>query len=85
MENLKAALTKCRSDKQAREAIRRAGYSIIRDDTADIGSFSVWLDDTTRIYKSRKEYILQKWQAVEFKYSGIPVFFGAGLFDKLET
>ena len=77
MDKLRELLRDCKTDKQARSAIGKAGYKIVRDDTADIGSFSVWIDNRTRIYKTHltREYILQKWHKVKVSYSGIPVFF----------
>lgn len=78
--DIKTALSKCKTDKQAIKAIHDAGYAIIRDDTAEMGCFSVWLDELTRVYKNpRKDYIFQKWQRVKLKYSGIPTFFSTGL------
>jgi len=77
---LKNTLTTCKTDKQALKAIKDNGFKVVKDDSIEIGSFSVWLDDTTRIYKTlRKEYILQKWERVQVKYSGIPTFFSTGL------
>ena len=78
---LKNTLATCKTDKQALKAIKDNGFKVVKDDSIEIGSFSVWLDDTTRIYKpyKRKEYILQKWQRWQVKYSGIPTFFSTGL------
>jgi hypothetical protein len=77
---LKNTLATCKTDKQALKAIKDNGFKVVKDDSIELGSFSVWLDDTTRIYKTlRKEYILQKWERVQVKYSGIPTFFSTGL------
>jgi hypothetical protein len=77
---LKNTLATCKTDKQALKAITDNGFKVVKDDSIELGSFSVWLDDTTRIYKTlRKEYILQKWERVQVKYSGIPTFFSTGL------
>lgn len=77
---LKDTLKTCKTDKQVLKAIADTGLKVAKDDTSEIGSFSVWLDDTTRIYKTlRKEYILQKWERVQVKYSGIPTFFSTGM------
>lgn len=77
MENLKKALESCRTDKAARETIKKYGYKIIKDNTKELNSFSVWIDETTRIYKPHREkrYILQKWQKIKIQYSGTPTFF----------
>ena len=79
--NLQELLRTCKTDKQAREIIKRTGLTIIKDDTEDIGGFSVWVDDYTRIYKTHmtKEYIVQTWHKVSMTYSGIPTFFATGL------
>ena len=77
---LKNTLATCKTDKQALKAIKDNGFKVAKDDSIKLGSFSVWLDDTTRIYKTlRKEYILQKWERVQVKYSGIPTFFSTGM------
>lgn len=72
-------LSECKTDTQARKAIKAAGYRIIRETTNDMPdkSFSVWLTDTLRVYKryKRKEYILQHWKKIKYEYSGIPTFF----------
>lgn len=76
IESLKPIIAACKSDKQVLTAIKKAGYTVVKDDTQELGSFSIWIDDLTRIYKKRnKEYVLQTWQKVKMEYSGIPTFF----------
>lgn len=75
MEKLKEALKNCKTNKQAYEAIKKAGYSIHQDKTSKSGYFNIWLDELTRIYKARDGYQLQTWQRVKMQYSGIPTFF----------
>lgn len=77
--DFKTTIENCKSNKQVLQAIKKYGYTITRDTSNDLGVFSVWLDDTTRIYKSSRGYVLQKWQKVQIKYSGIPTFFATGL------
>lgn len=77
--DFKTTIENCKSNKQVLQAIKKYGYTITRDTSNDLGVFSVWLNDTTRIYKSRRGYVLQKWQKVQVKYSGIPTFFATGL------
>ncbi len=75
MEKLKEALKNCKTNKQAYAAIKKAGYRIHQDKTAESGYFNIYLDEITRIYKARDGYKLQKWQRVKIQYSGIPTFF----------
>ena len=75
MLQFKSDLAKCRTNKQVLDLIKRNGYKVVKDTSEDVGSFSVWIDELTRIYKnSRKEYVLQTWQKVNMSYSGIPTF-----------
>lgn len=78
--DFKTTIENCKTKKQVLQAIKKAGYTIVRDTSNEVGAFSVWLNDTTRIYKSSRGYVLQGWQKVELKYSGIPTFFATGLF-----
>ncbi|MBR1561214.1 MAG: hypothetical protein IJ646_13335 [Clostridia bacterium] len=52
---------------------------VVRNDSEEVGCFSIWLDDTTRIYKPHKSKTMkvQNHSKVEMKYSGIPVYFGS--------
>ena len=78
MDNLKAKINQCRTKAQVLKVLKENDLQIIRDDSEEVGCFSVWIDDLTRIYKPHKrEFMkLQKWQKVKLQYSGIPVFFG---------
>ena len=52
------AKCKCRTNKQVLDLIKRNGYKVVKDTSEDVGTFSVWIDELTRIYKNnRKEYI----------------------------
>lgn len=76
-EQFKQMISKCKTNKQVIKVIKDAGYEIVKDDSEELGTFSVWLSDTLRIYRTlRKEYVVQKWKHVEVKYSEIPTFFG---------
>lgn len=81
IDRLKELLSGCKTDRAARAVIEKLGYKIIRDNTKDHNTFDVWIDDLLRVYKpyGRKEYIVQKWERVTLKYSGIPTFFSTGL------
>lgn len=76
IEIFKLIIAACKTDNQVLKAVAAAGYTVKKDDSQDIGFFSIWLSDTLRIYKRRKqEYILQQWEKVSIEYSGIPTFF----------
>jgi hypothetical protein len=79
MEKLKADVEKCRNRAEVEKVIKKYGFTIQRDDSQEVGCFSVWLGDTIRIYKPShgKKMIFQRWAKTSFKYSGIPVFFGS--------
>ena len=71
----KSSIEGAKNDAQVRKLIKDAGYKIKKDESDDFGgALSVWLDDTTRIYKSSRGYKLQKWQKVNWKPSNIPTF-----------
>lgn len=77
-EEMVSKINQCSTGDQVRRVLKENGIRIIRDDSKEVGCFSIWIDETTRIYKphKRKFMKLQKWQKVNYQYSGIPVFFG---------
>ena len=77
--DIKTQVEKCKTTKQVLQVIKAAGLKVSRDDSNEIGAFSIWLDDVTRIYKSSRGFVYQTWQKIEYRYSGIPTFFSTGL------
>lgn len=75
---IRSEIEKCKTPKQVYAVLAKDGITIWRDDSDEIGTFSIWLDDTTRIYKphNRKTMIYQTWKKININYSGIPTFFG---------
>ena len=78
---LKEKIEKCKTERQDRRVLAENRIRIIRDDTEEIGRFSVWIDSTTRIYHpykrvGRPAYMkVQKWQrGGKMTYSGAPMF-----------
>ena len=78
MKNLKNDIEKCKTEKQLYKILDKYNLKVIRDDSIEVGCFSVWLDSFTRIYKpcNSKFMKLQRWSKCKFEYSGTPVFFG---------
>ena len=68
----------CTTPNQVFSLLNKHNITIDHDDTSDVGCFSIWLDDTTRIYKplGRKTMRYQTWQRFTPTYSGVTVFFG---------
>jgi len=74
---VKNEIEKCRTKKQVMDILRKNHTNVIRDTSDEVGCFSVWVDETTRIYKPKgRNMTVQKWNKVNMSYSGIPVFFG---------
>lgn len=73
---LKEKIEKCTTEKQVRRILVANGIRIIRETTSDVGCFSVWIDQFTRIYKphKRKFMSVQVWRPVDMTYSGAPMF-----------
>lgn len=78
MDSIRKEIDRCRTKAQVLKVLKENGLQIIRDDSKEVGCFSIWVDEFTRIYKPYKSKFmkLQKWQKVKYQYSGIPVFFG---------
>lgn len=67
----------CKTAKQVNAVLKKHGLTIQKDTTTDCNCYSVWLDDTTRIYKPlHRNMTVQRFQKTKLEYSGIPVFFG---------
>ena len=77
MKDLKKAVEACKTSTQVKKELKRYGKQIMRDDSKEVGCFSIWIDKTTRIYKptSRSNMVLQGWKPVVMEYSGIPTYF----------
>lgn len=73
---LKEKIEKCTTENQVRRILAAHGIPIVRETTQEVGCFSVWLDNFTRIYKphQRRFMKVQKWQRVSLGYSGAPMF-----------
>lgn len=85
-EEIKKKIESCRTANQVRKILDKNHIRIIRDNTEEMGAFSVWIDETTRIYKPyrSKTMKVQTWTRQEtIKYSGIPTFFSTGLFREV--
>ena len=73
---IKAQIEKCKTKKQVMKVLDKYNIPIIRDNSEEVGCFSIWIDEYTRIYKPlHRNMTVQKWRKVNMEYSGIPVFF----------
>lgn len=76
-EEIKQQIESCKTKKQVMEILKRNNIKIIRDNSDEVGCFSVWIDELTRIYKPmHRNMKIQTWRTVSMSYSGVPVFFG---------
>ena len=74
---IKNQIEKCKTKKQVMDILEENNISIVRDNSDEVGCFSIWIDEFTRIYKPlRQNMKVQKWRKVDVNYSGVPVFFG---------
>lgn len=75
---IKNQIEKCKTKKQVMEILRKNHIDILRDNSEEVGSFSIWIDEFTRIYKPlhRNMMKVQTWRKIDMNYSGVPVFFG---------
>lgn len=74
---IKNQIEKCKTKKQVMEILRKNHIDILRDDSEEVGSFSIWIDEFTRIYKPlHRNMKVQTWRKIDMNYSGVPVFFG---------
>lgn len=74
-ESLRKEIEKCTTPKQVLKVLDKHNIEIIRDTTDEVGCFSIWIDDTTRIYQQFGHMCWQTWHKVDFSYSGTPTFF----------
>ena len=83
-EALKNEIESCKTATQVKTVLRKNKLKIVKEDGHG-KLFSIWIDDETRIYKPYKSKTMkvQKWQKIKLEYSGIPTFFGAGLFERV--
>jgi len=76
-EEIKQQIESCKTKKQVMEILKRNNIKIIRDNSDEVGCFSVWIDELTRIYKPmHRNMKVQTWRTISMSYSGVPVFFG---------
>ena len=74
---IKNQIEKCKTKKQVMEILRKNHIDILRDNSEEVGSFSIWIDEFTRIYKPfHRNMKVQTWRKMDMNYSGVPVFFG---------
>ena len=74
---LKEKIERCTTRKQVMKVLAENNLKVYKDTTDEMGRFSIWIDKFTRIYQPyrQRNMKVQKWQKVEFSYSGIPTFF----------
>lgn len=76
-EEIKQQIESCKTKKQVMEILKRNNIKIIRDNSDEVGCFSVWIDELTRIYKPmHRNMKVQTWRTISMSYSGVTVFFG---------
>ena len=76
-DEIKRQIESCKTKKQVMEILKRNNIKIIRDNSDEVGCFSVWIDELTRIYKPmHRNMKVQTWKIISMSYSGVPVFFG---------
>ena len=76
-EEIKKKIEQYKTRKQVMEILKQNNIRIIRDNSEEVGCFSVWIDEFTRIYKPiHRNMKVQTWRKVDMNYSGVPVFFG---------
>lgn len=75
-EKLIEKIENCTTGSQVKRILTARGIPIVKETTQDVGCFSIWLDDLTRIYKPYQRHFMkvQKWQRVNLEYSGAPMF-----------
>lgn len=75
-EGIEKKIEHCKTKKQVMEILKQNNIKIIRDNSDDVGCFSVWIDEFTRIYKPlHRNMKVQTWRKVDMNYSGVPVCF----------
>ena len=79
IESLETIIKDCKTDKQIIKALENNNIPFT-DDTKEYEFFNIHIQHDNlyfRIYKRKKEYIVQKQILTRFEYSGIPTFFGS--------
>lgn len=81
MNKMYEEIEACKTEKQLKEVLNKYDIKVVRDDSEEFGTVSVWIDENTRIYKPYRRkgtpepfMKVQKWQRIEAKYSGAPMF-----------
>ena len=77
MDNFRIEIENCRTAKQVEKILSKYGRRITKDDSEDVGAYSIWISETERIYKPIRSKTMkyQTWNKVKMEYSGIPTFF----------
>ena len=74
----KTAIELCKTEKDLKAVLKKYGLKIIRDESEERGYTTIWISETTRIYKPYgwDKMRVQYWRPKEkMVYSGIPTFF----------
>lgn len=76
--NMVKQIEACKTAKQVLDLLDENKIEVVKDDSDEVDSFSIWLDETTRIYQPYKSKTMkvQTWSKINMVYSGIPVYFG---------
>lgn len=76
--DIRKEIEQCKTPKQVFAVLEKNNLRVWRDDSDEVGCFSIWLDEKTRIYKPHgwKTMAFQTWTKSKMEYSGVPVFFG---------
>lgn len=73
---IKDQIERCKTKKQVMEILKKNDIRVIRDNSDEVGCFSIWIDELTRIYKPVKRNMkVQSWKKINMNYSGVPTFF----------
>lgn len=74
---LKEKIERCTTRKQVMKVLAENNLKVYKDTTDEMGRFSIWIDELTRIYQpyGQRNMKVQKWKKVDVYYSGIPTFF----------
>ena len=77
--NMVKQIEACKTGRQVYDLLDVNCFKVFRNDSDEVGCFSVWLDETTRIYKpcNSRTMKVQNYRKIKMEYSGIPVYFGS--------
>ena len=81
-DEFKKQIEACTTPNQVAKVLKKHNVNVVKDNSKEVGCFSIWLDAETRIYKPstpHSKMVLQRFKPVTMKYSGIPTFFSTGL------